>query len=149
MLGSGGGCVRSSHVKRIPPSPSGSLCTSPSGSSPRPVSTRCWSRASLFGRWSAVDVTGLLAIIDPFFIFHCFFLVFLHPWFQSHSLSGCVFKPLFPLMSLSDCLFVHDLVVLCGVLVFWGGACYQIIASHAFAEKHFTNLTWWLDSQRV
>ena len=35
------------------------------------------------------------------------------------------------------------------VLVFWGDACYQIIASHAFAEKHFTNLTWWLDSQRV
>ena len=35
------------------------------------------------------------------------------------------------------------------VLVFWGGACYQIIASHAFAEKHFTNLTRWLDSQRV
>ena len=26
------------------------------------------------------------------------------------------------------------------------GACYQIIASHAFAEKHFTNLTWWIDS---
>ena len=32
---------------------------------------------------------------------------------------------------------------------FGGVACYQIIASHAFAEKHFKNLTCWLDSQRV
>ena len=33
--------------------------------------------------------------------------------------------------------------------VFWGVTCYQIIASHAFAEKHFKNLTCCLDSQRV
>ncbi|CDQ99184.1 unnamed protein product, partial [Oncorhynchus mykiss] len=46
----------------------------------------CRSRClSLFGRCSAVDVTGLLAIIDPCFIFYWLCLVFLHTWFQSHS----------------------------------------------------------------
>ena len=29
------------------------------------------------------------------------------------------------------------------------GAGYQIIAPYAFAEKHFKNLTCWLDSQQV
>ena len=66
---------------------------------------------SLFWRCSAVDVTGLLALIDPFFIFYWFCLVFLHTWFRSHSLLCCVFNPLFPLMSLSE------LVV---TLVFYG-----------------------------
>ena len=37
---------------------------------------------SLFGRRSAVGVAGLLAIINPFFIFHVFCLVFPHTWFQ-------------------------------------------------------------------
>ena len=37
---------------------------------------------SLFGWCSAVQVTGLLAIIDPLFIFHVFCLVFPHTWFQ-------------------------------------------------------------------
>ena len=42
---------------------------------------------SLFGRRSAVGVTGLLAIVDPLFIFHLFCLVFLHTWFSFPSLS--------------------------------------------------------------
>ena len=50
---------------------------------------------SLFGRCSAVNVTGLLAIIDPFFIFHWFCLVFPHTCFQLNSL---------PVVSLTLCL---------------------------------------------
>jgi hypothetical protein len=68
----------------------------------------CRSRSfSLFRRCSAVDVTVLLAITDPFFIFHLFCLVFLHTCFQ------CVFNPLFPLMSLSEivCMFVYYVLV--------------------------------------
>ena len=38
---------------------------------------------SLFGWRSAVDVTGLLAIADPPFIFHLFHLVFPHTWFTT------------------------------------------------------------------
>ena len=51
---------------------------------------------SLFGRRSAVDVTGLLAIIDPFFIFHWFCLVFPHTCFQSHSLPVVYLTLCFP-----------------------------------------------------
>ena len=126
MLGSGGGRVRSFHVIRIPPSPSGSPCTSPSGSSPRPVSTRSWSRASggychdfcrsrclsLFGRCSAFDVTGLLAIIDPFFIFHWFCLVFPHTCFQSHSLPVVYLTLCFP-----SCLCQRLICCQCSVIV--------------------------------
>uniref|UniRef100_A0AAZ3S6X6 Tf2-1-like SH3-like domain-containing protein n=1 Tax=Oncorhynchus tshawytscha TaxID=74940 RepID=A0AAZ3S6X6_ONCTS len=82
MLGSVGGRIGSLYAARLPPSPSGSPCTSPSGSSPRSVSTCCWIRVSggychdfcpsrslsLFGRCSAVDVTDLLPITDPFSI---------------------------------------------------------------------------------
>ena len=46
---------------------------------------RSWS-LSLFGRCSAVDVTNLLAIADPLFIFHWFCLVFHHTWLQFHQL---------------------------------------------------------------
>ena len=51
---------------------------------------------SLFGRCSAVAVTGLLAIIDPCLIFHWFCLVFLHTWFQSHSLIVVYLTLCFP-----------------------------------------------------
>ena len=51
---------------------------------------------SLFRRCSAVAVTGLLAIIDQFFIFHWFCLVFLHSWFQSHSLPVVYLTLCFP-----------------------------------------------------
>jgi hypothetical protein len=37
---------------------------------------------SLFGRCSAVDITGLLAIINLFFMFHLFCLVVALTWFQ-------------------------------------------------------------------
>ena len=51
---------------------------------------------SLFRQCSAVDVTGLLAIIDPFIMFHWFCLVFLHTWFQSHSLPVVYLTLCFP-----------------------------------------------------
>ena len=51
---------------------------------------------SLFGWCSAFDVTGLLAIIDPFFIFHWFCLVFPHTCFQSHSLPVVYLTLCFP-----------------------------------------------------
>jgi hypothetical protein len=57
----------------------------------------CRSRyLSLFGWCSTVDVTDLLVIIDPFFIFHWFCLVFLHTWFQSHSLPVVYLTLCFP-----------------------------------------------------
>ena len=69
----------------------------------------CQSRClSLFGRCSAVDVTGLLAII-----FH-FPLVLSHlptHLFSIPFITCCVFNPLFPLMSLSE-------IVLCQVLFY-------------------------------
>ena len=56
----------------------------------------CRSRfLSLFGRCSAVDVTGLLAIADPFFMFHLFCLVFTLTWFQIPNYMLYIF-PLFP-----------------------------------------------------
>jgi hypothetical protein len=58
-------------------------------------------RISVFGRCSAVDVTGIIAIIDPFFIFHWFSLVFPH-LFSIPFVTCCVFNPLFPLMPLSE-----------------------------------------------
>ena len=51
---------------------------------------------SLFARWLAIDVTNILAITDPFFIFHWFCLVFLHTWFQSHQLHGVYLTLCFP-----------------------------------------------------
>ena len=51
---------------------------------------------SLFGRCSAVNVTGLLAIAYPFFIFHIFCLVFPHTWFSLSLIMWCVFNPLIP-----------------------------------------------------
>uniref|UniRef100_A0A8K9UP97 Gypsy retrotransposon integrase-like protein 1 n=1 Tax=Oncorhynchus mykiss TaxID=8022 RepID=A0A8K9UP97_ONCMY len=57
----------------------------------------CRSRClSLFGRCSAFDVIGLLAIIDPFFIFHWFCLVFPYTCFQSHSLPVVYLTLCFP-----------------------------------------------------
>ena len=41
-------------------------------------------------------VFSLLAIIDPFLIFHWFCLVFLHTWFQSHSLHVVYLTLCFP-----------------------------------------------------
>uniref|UniRef100_A0AAZ3PYJ6 Chromo domain-containing protein n=1 Tax=Oncorhynchus tshawytscha TaxID=74940 RepID=A0AAZ3PYJ6_ONCTS len=51
---------------------------------------------SLFGWCSAVDVTDLLAITDPFFIFHLCCFVFLHTWFQSHQLHVVYLTLRFP-----------------------------------------------------
>uniref|UniRef100_A0A4W5LE61 Arrestin domain containing 2 n=1 Tax=Hucho hucho TaxID=62062 RepID=A0A4W5LE61_9TELE len=45
MLGTGGGRVGPFDAAGVPPSPSGLPCASSSGSSPRSVSVRCWSRA--------------------------------------------------------------------------------------------------------
>jgi hypothetical protein len=50
---------------------------------------------SLFGRCSAVDVTGLLAIIDLFVMFHLFCLVVPLTWFQFPNYMLHMF-PLFP-----------------------------------------------------
>ena len=127
MLGSSGGRVRSFPAARVPPSPSGSPCASSSGSSPRPVSMHCWSCVSgvgegychdfcrsrcisLFGRCSGVDVNGLLAIIDPVFIFHWFSLVFLHTWFQSHALPVVYLTLCFPSCPCQRLFVVHDRV---------------------------------------
>ena len=60
--------------------------------------------------------TGLLAITDPFLIFHCFCLVFLHTWFQSHQLHVVYLTlcfPSCPCRRLFVCLFVCDVHVLC------------------------------------
>ena len=67
-----------------------------------------WSRSlSLFGRRSAVDVTGLLAIADPLFIFHLFCLCLIHlvriPQLLVHYLP-----------SVPPCLFVSDCLLYCG-----------------------------------
>jgi hypothetical protein len=59
--------------------------------------------ASLFGRCSAVNVTGLLAIIDPCLIFHWFCLVFLHTWFPSHPLIVVYLTHCFPLSEVVFC----------------------------------------------
>jgi hypothetical protein len=51
----------------------------------------CRSRfLSLFWQCSADDVTGLLAIADPFFIFHLFCLVFPHTWFSFPHYVLCI-----------------------------------------------------------
>ena len=69
---------------------------------------------SLFGQCSAVDVTNLLVITDPFFIFHLFCIVFLHTWFQSHQLHVVyltLFFPSCPCRRLFDCMFVYYVLV--------------------------------------
>ena len=70
---------------------------------------------SLFGRYSAVDVTDLLAITDPFFIG----FVFLHTWFQSHQLHVVYLTLCFPsrpCRRLFVCMFVGYVLVRDGVL---------------------------------
>ena len=93
-----------------------------------PKLVRRWS-LSLFWRCSAVDFTDLLAITDPFFIFHWFCLVFLHTWFQSHQLHVVFLTLCFPSCSgrrLFVCMFVYMYwcatgscthFYLCGILV--------------------------------
>ena len=81
--------------------------------------SRLLSMPLLFGRCSAVDVTGLLAIIDPFFIFHWFCLVFLHNWFQSHSLHVVYLTLCFPACPCQRwfvCIFVYYVLVRDGFL---------------------------------
>ena len=51
---------------------------------------------SLYGRRSAVEVTSLLAIADPSFIFHWFCLYFLHPWFSLSNYSFMYLTLCFP-----------------------------------------------------
>ena len=82
---------------------------------------------SLFGWCSAVDVTGLLAITDPFFIFHWFCLVFLHTWFQSHQLRVVYLTHCFPSnVPVGDCLFVCDVHVLCWCATGFVPTCYFV-----------------------
>ena len=64
------------------------------------------------GRCSAFEVTGLLAIIDPFFIFHWFCLVFPHTCFQSHSLPVVYLTLCFP-SCLCQRLFIVSVVFFC------------------------------------
>ena len=68
---------------------------------------------SLFGRCLAVDVTGLLAIIDPFIIFHWFLSCLPTHLVPIPFITCCVFNPLFPLMSLSEivCLYICVLCI--------------------------------------
>ena len=81
----------------------------------QPCHDFCRSRGrSFFGRCSAVDVTSLLAIIDPYFIFHWFCLVFLHTWFQSHSLPVVYLTLCFPSCPCQRLFVVHDRVVCIG-----------------------------------
>ena len=49
----------------------------------------------------AVEVTDLLAIADPLFIFLWFCLVLYHTWFQSHSLHVVYLTLCSPSLSLS------------------------------------------------
>ena len=63
---------------------------------PGTVMTSAESRfLSLFGRCLAVDATRLLAIIELFFMFHLFCLVFTLTWFQFPNYMLYMF-PLFP-----------------------------------------------------
>ena len=61
---------------------------------------------SLFGRCSAVDVASLLAIADPFFIFHLLCLVWPHTWFSFPSLCVVYLTLCFPNVFVWYCLSV-------------------------------------------
>ena len=77
--------------------------------------------ASLFGRCSAFDVTGLLAIIDFLFFFPLVLSCLPTHLFSIPFINCCVFNPLFPLMSLSE-IVVH----LSCLLLVRDGSSYQL-----------------------
>jgi hypothetical protein len=58
---------------------------------------------SLFGRRSAVNVTGFRAIAAPPSIFHLFYLVFPHTWFTAPHHSMCIFSSVPPHICVFNC----------------------------------------------
>jgi hypothetical protein len=83
-------------------------------------------RSNCMTNLSAVDVTGLLAIAEQFFMFHLFCLVFTHTWFQNPNYMLYIF-PRFPPCP-------------CRELFICKYSCYVLLLSYRFCTHGFVVL---------